>query len=154
MKNFFLIWLFAGLFFTGCYTVKPVETRLLVNAEIIKINSWVNLMPGSDETFHVTGIIRIINKENSDLDSLNTKVNVIQGDSVIFSLKPEMDPIVDGSKPLRKGEDKEFTFVLEKVLNLRKELNYDIPLKIEFIFHSGSKERTFRTEDVSIEKAY
>lgn len=154
MKQILLSLIFIAVILTGCFTIKPVDNQLYIKAEVVKIDSWVNLMPGSKETFHVSGIIRIMNNEKFDLDTLTTRMNVIQDDSVIYSVYPEMDPVVNINSPLKKGTEKELTFVLDKGLDIKKELDYDKPVKFEFIFNSKTKVRSFKTEFVNIEKAY
>lgn len=146
--------LFLTVLLISCSGSRTSDNKLLLNADLVRIDSWVNLMPGSRPTFHINGILRITNNEKFDLDTLKTKLNVLQGDSLIYSISPDFDPLTDGNSFIRKNEEKEFTFSVGTGLSLKRELDYNKPVLFEFVFSSKGKEHSFKSDSVKIEKAY
>lgn len=153
MKNI-LLFLLGVFYLTGCSGSKVTGNELAINIDPVKIDSWVNLMPGSEYTFFVNGLLRIKNNTDFDIDSLKLRLNVFQGDNMIYSIKPVIDASSEERTLFKSGIEREFTFSVEKGLKINKDLNYDKPVNLEFMFSAKGKMCTYKLDSIKIEKVY
>lgn len=153
MKKF-LFSLLGVLYLTGCSGSKTTGNELAINIDLVKISSWVNLMPGSESSFFVNGLLRIKNNNDFDIDSLRLRLNVYQDNNMLYSIKPTIDAAAEERSSFKSGLEKEFTFAVEKGLKINKDLNFDKPVNLEFMFSAKGKLYTYKLDSITIEKAY
>jgi hypothetical protein len=122
------------------------DVKIFVN----KIYSWVNLMPGSESRFHITGDFDLLESTNYDINSVKLKSIIIyQGEKEIYRITPtvkelELDPSLG----------KNITFSTIKGLTVHRELNIEEKINIELIFYEGGDELVYKLDNININKAY
>ncbi len=152
---------FIGLVLFGCATTKvrekehaPVPEKISaeqeMNVDVIKINSWINLMPGTDPRFNISGEIEIKPK-NSDyqlMDLLFTEIKIKQNGKTVYFIKPTVREET-GKKDLRK-----LLFSTIKGLSITPDLNPDKHIDVELIFDDDGDELKYVIRNVKVEKIY
>lgn len=154
MKNFLLLLILGVIYLTGCSGSKTTGNELAINIDPVKVDSWVNLMPGSETSFFVNGLLRIKNNSDFDIDTLKLRLNVYQDENMLYSIKPIIDPSAEEKSSFKSGLEREYTFAVEKGLKLNKALNFDKPVNLEFMFSAKGKLYTYKLDSIKIEKAY
>lgn len=110
--------------------------------EIVKINCWIDLMPGSSGKFHIAG-------EYSSIDDKLTlsKIRVTQNSEEMFLIKPFIQ---------QKQVDGEIIdlFSTIKGLSLNPFLKTDKNIDLELIFNSSEGDVIKNINNIIIEKTY
>jgi len=144
-------------FSVSCSSHIEQEEKLEIEVENSKINAWLNLMPGSPGSFHISGEFNIAydstygikNSKKEDLDSiLVTKVEVYQAKNLLYSFTPAFE-----SKSLHDG-NMFIKFNSQKRLSINKELDPEKHIDLVIHFYSAGKIFSYKAEGIKIEKAY
>lgn len=149
-----LIFLIGVLYLTGCSGSKETGNELAINIDPVKVDSWVNLMPGDEPSFFVTGLLRIRNNNDFEIDSLKLRLNVYQDDNILYSIKPAIDASAEEKSIFKPGIEREFTFAVERGQKINKNMNFDKPVDLEFMFSAEGKLCCYKLDSVNVEKAY
>ncbi len=132
------------------------KTLLKISVEDVKVESWLNLMPGGPGSFHITGEIKMKNQGEQEVDSLSlSKISILQNDKQIYSFTPIFKSKIESkSNELMVGEEKDFLFYTQTGLSINNELNTDLPIKIVLFFNYGSSVLPYEIKDLKVEKIY
>lgn len=115
-----------------------------------EIYSWVNLMPGSESRFHITGDIEILVSKNYDFNFVNLiSLIVYQNNKEIYRISPVIQEDDITERPY-----KNIKFSTIRGLLLNRELNIDQRISLGMIFNEGSNEIIYILDNVKINKAY
>jgi hypothetical protein len=117
-----------------------------VNLDIEKNVSWVNLMPGTEPKFHVSGKLTLLNGENYNNKSTILKYIKIyqEGEELYYILPKVVVEEVDGEKT--------FIYSTIKGLSINKNLNTKEPVLFELIFMDGKEEFKYKIDNITVEE--
>lgn len=119
-----------------------------VNLDIEKNVSWVNLMPGTQPKFHVSGKISLLKSDKYDFASLQLKyIKIYQSGKELYFIMPKIIEDIE-------GEMKHLTYSTLKGLDIDKTLDTNTPVVFEFIFNEGKEELKYRVNDVMVEEVH
>ncbi len=149
--------LFVILLISSCASSEKAKDELSLEVVKIKINAWLNLMPGvSPGMFHLTGEITLKNLSEEEIKNINLdNITVYSSKETIYSFKPFFIHKTEGDNfNLNTGMDKVFTFGIEKGLKIDDRLgkNNIINIDLKFIFDKGSY--SYPVDSVEVIKAY
>jgi len=161
MKNFFLLLIGISLAVISCSTTENVTKKISkdttteivkivddVNLELDKNICWVNLMPGSQPKFHISGKISLLKGDDYDNESTTLKfVKVYQANKELYYIMPKVIDSVEGEKV-------NMTYSTIKGLSINKELNTKKPVIFELIFQDGKDELKYRVENIMVEEVH
>ncbi len=157
----FPVLLLIGFIFYGCSTTKiqkegeniPAKKSLPeqeMNIEVLKIYSWINLMPGSEPRFNISGEIKI-KPENGNYtlsDLLFTQIKIKQNGKTVYFIKPTV------REEGQSGEYRKLLFSTIKGLSLVPDLNPDKKVNAELVFDDDGNELKYIIQNIKIEKVY
>lgn len=153
--SFILILLFTGSFFSCSKDEMKVDS-LNISVEILKFDSWINLMPGGSPTFHFAGDISITytGKDSTEYIKM-TKVEVFQNSKKLYDEIPyynEKRRMADSH--FYKDSPRDFLFGSEQNIKIVSELDTDKPVDFEFTFTSGETNKIVILNKVKVERVY
>ena len=152
LLKYFSVFIIMMLF--GCAGSVSKQHELNLQIEIVKLNTWVNLMPGKTNLFYLSGNIRIRNIKNEYLNNLElNEVTLLQDDKVVHVVKPVFYAD-NGSPHISPGEEKFFTLKTAAGLKILDKLNLNIPLDLKLKFVDGEAAYIYKINNVKIEKVY
>lgn len=119
-----------------------------VNLEIDKNVSWVNLMPGAEPKFHVSGMISLLDGDNYNNKTTELKfIKIYQSGEELYFLMPKViEDSEEGTKNL--------TYSTIKGLSINKNLDTKKPVMIEYIFKDGKDELKYRVNNLMVEEVH
>ncbi|MCB9210772.1 MAG: hypothetical protein H6609_15510 [Ignavibacteriales bacterium] len=134
--------------------VEETNTRIVkkfrndVNLNIQKNASWVNLMPGTQPKFHVTGKLDLLEGENYDPLKTELKfIKIYQNEEELYYIMPKVIEEIS-------GDTKILTFSTLKGLSINKNLDTKNPVVFEFIFKQDNNELKYRDNNVLVEEVH
>jgi hypothetical protein len=132
------------------------QSDLSLSIEKIKIESWLNLMPGGPGSFHLSGEILIKNEENHEVGNLNLSlITVRHDDELLYSFKPVFKTKSENEDcHILMDQEKDFLFYTQSGLPINKKLNTEIPVTILLEFNADDANFTYEVEKVKVEKVY
>ena len=133
---------------------QPVGGGLNLSMKAAKIDSWLNLIPGSPGSFQFTGELKIKSKEDFDAKNLLlSNITVMQNNIELFSFTPAFMPkiciphptdLIPISIPWLESEpetdiipsraEKYYLFYTKSGITINKELDVDLPIKPIMLF--------------------
>ena len=127
-----------------------------LNFNLGKINVWVDFMPGSIHSFHITGELNVNNSDTSAISNLNLdSLYVYQDGKILYNLEADFSEIKNPNETdLKSFDSGNYSFETKNELKLIKELDLLKTINIELILHSGSKKYFIKSEEIKIEKVY
>ncbi len=160
-RKVFAMLVMVGVIVYGCATTKvqkekeEITTKKMppeqeMNIEVLKIYSWINLMPGTEPRFNISGEIKIKPKDDDyNLhDLLFTQIKIKQNGKTVYYIKPTVR---------EEGQSKEYrklVFSTIKGLSLTPDINPDKKINAELIFDDDGDKLKFIINNISIEKVY
>ncbi len=119
--------------------------------ESSNIYSWVNLMPGGDPKFHITG--DLVFKENSDFDINESKleaVKIYQNDRMIFLIKPNV------KIEIKPDYENKFDLIFSSLYGyeLVPDFNYNNLIDVELIFKEDGESYSYIVKNNKVDKVY
>lgn len=162
MRKITIAFLILALILFGCsetqitkdtrYKKKlPAGEKLpeLKNVTIKKLYAWVDLMPGSEPRFNISGDLTFVNKPGINLDKLKLKyIKIYQNKNRIFFIKPTTRENVPDNSDLK------ILFSTIKGMILTPGFNYNKQIDVKLIFVDDGDEFEKVIENVPIEKVY
>jgi len=144
MKHFLLLLCsFVCVFaLAGCGGSQSGNDDLSLMVVNSQADAWINVMPGSMQTFFVTGSLSIKNYGDSAVDSIKIlKCLVSQNNDVIYTLTPILKDSLGSLLSVEPGQLKKGLFS-NKGVELKNEFNPDKPvdLKIYLVFSNKTKQ--------------
>lgn len=125
---------------------KEQEVNLIVN----EIYSWVNLMPGSEARFHITGDLEILESDDYDLNLINLVSVIVYHDSkVIYKISPVVKEDNDGLSNSRK-----IKFSTIRGLMVNRELDLDKKIHVDLVFDDDGSDLVYKIDNQNIYRAY
>lgn len=140
------------------YSSQCGSQTLKLSVETLKVESWLNLMPGGPGSFHMFAELKLKNPEDSAIHGLiAAEVSIFQLDKKIYSFAPIIltnDQIIS-SIDLEKEDQKLITVSSKSVLSIDKNLDKDGTVDI-FIKFKDAKGNSFihKIENTAIQKVY
>lgn len=122
----------------------------------VKMDSWLNLMPGGPGTFHIAGEIKLRNEESCEVRNLQlSNITVAQLDKKLYSFAPAFTPkIENGDSVIPPGIEKDFLFNTNSGLPINKELDINLPIKLIMLFREDDNSFLYEVENIKVEKVY
>ncbi len=136
---------------------EKANAELLLEVKKIKINSWLNLMPGvSPGKFHLTGEVTLQNQSDEEIKNISLKnITVYSSEEVIYSFKPYFThKMVGDNFSLKTGMEKVFTFGIEDGLKIDERLDKNKIININLNFVSDKGSYFYSVDSVEVEEAY
>ena len=120
-----------------------------------KMESWVNLMPGSKPSFYFSGSIIITNNENVVIDSIRMlNCYVMQDGKTLYELHPEFNFSGNILEPIFPGKDRIYTFSLSPGAPIQKELNLEKPVSLELNLTALNRVKHYKIDSITVVKAF
>lgn len=137
-----------------CHLQKDDVTDEVTVIEIIKIDTWLNLMPGDSPTFHLVGeaIISTQNKIN-DLQNFFKSINVSQSELRLYNFSPVVN-LISEELIAQKVNNYNIKFFTERGLRYNKSMKNDEKIEVEIIFNSRFNMKNVLMTGIQMEKAY
>jgi hypothetical protein len=129
---------------------------LNLSVKTIKIDSWLNLMPGGPGSFHIAGEINLKNEECYEVTNLIlSSITIIQLDKKLYSFVPVFTAkIENGDNVFPSETEKEFLFYTKSGLPINKELDVKLPVKLIMLFRENDDSFLYEIENIKVEKVY
>lgn len=142
------------LFETCCSQQTDSKLNLIVNP--IKIDAWLNLMPGGPGSFHISGEIKVKNEEKFLIKNLSlSKLTVIQNEKKIYDIVPVMLPKIESEdQDIRIDDEKDFHFYTKSGLAISKDLKEENSINLILMFTGDNKIYLHQIDNIKIEKVY
>ena len=158
-----LIVLMGVVFLTNCSTTKVVKNGSTEKSEVTlgkslntidvyvdKIYSWINLMPGTEPRFNISGEFKVLKSKNYSIKDMELDlVKIYQKGREVYTIKPTSRTIVNN----KKGKMK-VMFSTIKGLMLTPELNSKEKVDVKLIFRQDTDLYQYLIKNVPIEKVY
>jgi hypothetical protein len=120
-----------------------------VNLKVLETHCWLNVMPGGEARFNVSGKVEILNSLKYDFKTLELKeVDVQQSGKLIYSIVPTviaLDTLINS---------KTVAFSTVRGLGLVPNFNPEKNVSLKLIFEEGSERFSFLIENLKVEKIY
>lgn len=117
-----------------------------VNLDIEKNVSWVNLMPGAEPKFHVSGKLSLLKgKKYNNQSTILKYIKIYQNGEELYYIMPKV--IFNEDEGI-----KTFTYSTIKGLSLNKNLNLKEPVLFELIFMDGKEELKYKIDNVTVDE--
>jgi hypothetical protein len=144
------------LFYSGCSCSCGSSDDLNIELEMIKIDSWFNMMPGpSAPTYHIAGEIRIKNEEKEELNLSLGEVIVTQKGRELYRFKPFfIFSHYEEVKPLKKGEEEIFMWGTGEGLRINDNHNSSENVDAVLNFSANGKPFSYEIKDILVENIY
>jgi hypothetical protein len=143
----------AGVF-AGCGGSQILKDELSLSISDEHADAWINLMPGSQQTFFITGTLVINNYGDSTVNSIKImKCLVSQNKAIIYTLNPELKDTLGTTISIEQGQGKVCTFSNPGV-ELKNEFNPEKPVDLMIYLVSSNKIKQVSIPGVKITKAY
>ena len=119
--------------------------------KVVKIDSWVNLMPGSPESLFIKGELELEKSgtENPQFAKL-VLVNIYQGTNLVYTFDPVVQEKVSKSKLKNKVL---FSTVNGLLLNKKYDSNKNT-IDVGLVFFVAGEKFSYLVKNVKVEKAY
>ncbi len=121
------------------------DVKLTVN----EIYSWVNLMPGIEPRFHITGDVDLLYDREYDLEFVKLESIVVYQNSEIYRISPSTKEFI-----IDKTIAKKIRFSTINGLFVNRELNIDKHINIDLVFNYAGEKLIYKIDNIKIHKAY
>ena len=166
MKKSIIIHIFSfvvlTLLFVQCSSIKidrkkqvrEKEAQLYIpamNLKVIDNDCWVDLMPGRQRRFHVSGRLEILNSIKYDLKLVKLKfIKLYQSKKLIYKIIP----FIQIDKKLSSKKNEVLIYSTLQGLLLTKDLDFNKKVSLKFIFYEGSNRFDYKIDGITIKKVY
>jgi hypothetical protein len=159
MKILITLFLLISFLYYGCGSCNCGNneadlSKSTPEAEITKVESWFNMMPGGDPpSFHITG--EVIVKPHSFQNLQLREIVIIQGSVLLYTFKPFLRELTsnDTNTEIKEGE-KAYQFSTDRGLPINDEHKDADPIRVELVFVSEGRDFKIIKNDVEVIKAY
>ena len=163
MKMKMKIVLMGVVFLTNCSTTKvekegskelapeAIEKSMnSINVHVDKIYSWINLMPGAEPRFNISGEFKVVKSKNYKIQDMELElVKIYQKNKEVFMIKPTSRSTTD-----KKKNKMRIMFSTIKGLMLTPQLNTKGKINVQLIFRQDTDQYQYLIKNVPIEKVY
>ena len=142
-------------FYVGCSHQENMKENYISIKEL-KLNSWMNLMPGGQPSFHISGEVRIKNGESIDITNLKLEsINVFQNSELLGSLKPDFNIKNENEDNIIPVDsERSYFFKAKMPSKVITNFNEDEPVNMKFLFRWADKSYLHDIENVKVQKVY
>jgi hypothetical protein len=156
MHNITFFLLFFSTLFLSCSSSGQKNEQQKIEADIIELNTWLNLMPGRPGQFFLQGEIVVKNLSDESFDVISVEnIKVYAKEELIFNFIPILE--VKDQKDdliLEPHSSKEFRFRTDGGIRLG---SIEIPedkIDVKFSVTAGIYKYDFELNDINVERAY
>ena len=154
MKIPVIILFVLTLVLAGCSGSQTGNNELPLTFYNSHADAWINMMPGSQQTFFVTGSFRVKNNGDSPVSNIKIiKCLVSQNKDVIYDLIPVLQDSLGSPLSVAPGQLEKALFT-SKGVALQNEFNPDQPVDLTIYLISGKMTKQVIIPGVKITKAY
>lgn len=147
MKKFILI--ISSIIFINCSSVKNSEPEFI--CELSDVFAWVDLMPGGEPGFHLTGRLDIYSADNDAVPQLSEiEIKLYQDEKNIYSFFPKLEYSLKQKDGINAHL---FTFYPEKRLSVKK-INVEKHISMKCIFKIHENSHNLFRDSIQINKVY
>jgi hypothetical protein len=147
---FFFFFIFSG--FTCCPSIE--QAAISTNVKIERVNAWLNLMPGSNSKFHLTGEVIIESKIPLNVvKSIFQSIKVLQNDIELYSFAPKIN-LLSETKGTGNHISYRIEFLSENGLKYNNRTVDGSNINIEIVFNDEFEKENIIINDIKLEKAY
>jgi len=144
-----LLFTIFPLIFITCSSVKNNEPELIY--ELSDIFAWVDLMPGGEPGFHITGRLDIYTSGNNETPQLSKlEIAVYQDEKNIYSFIPKLEY---SSKQKEGIKAHLFTFFPQNRLPVKK-LDFEKHISIKCGFYLNGNSYSALIDSILVNKVY
>ncbi len=141
-------------FYNGCSGGSSVAKEKTISIRQLKVNAWVNLMPGKDPSFHVSGEAQLINNSDSIIKNISFDNAVAyQNNLRLFDFTPDIK-IINNQVDLLPKDTLRFNFKNLKDLTVNSGFDFNNMINILLTISYGSKKSEIIFKNVKVEKVY
>lgn len=157
LLNLSILFIYAvTLSFTGCSGEIIKGSNPGIKITNTKVSIWINLMPGGDPSFHLTGKVIVLNAEKEPINNIKlNKIILLRDSTEIFYFAPVVSfPNDEKNIIIYPGKEKDLSFQAPQHLKAAKSI-YDakvVNLLLNFTF--DGKEFDYVIPDQQINKVY
>lgn len=139
----------------GCSHEESIKQNF-ISVEKMKLNSWLNLMPGGKPSLNVSGEMRLKNNDVSEITNLQFELlSVYQNNKLVGSIKPNFAVnYEDDGDIIPTDTEKEYYFTAKIPSKLLVDFNADEPVEMKFLFRWYDKSYLHEIDNVEIMKVY
>lgn len=121
-----------------------------IKLNVKKIYCWINLMPGAESRFHITGEFEILKSINYDLNFIKlSEVKIFQEGKILFNVNPKINSELKDTR-----DNKLITFSTVQGLLVHPNLSVDKTIDMLLVFKENNDELTYQISELRIEKVY
>jgi len=110
--------------------------------KITGIYSWINLMPGAENNFFITGKIEIDSAKNLNEFKLS-EIQILQNEKLIYKINPEINSNSKNEIEFKNSGEK-----------YNENLDAENPVKVKFFYLIEKENFTKEIDSVKVEKVY
>ena len=139
----------------GC-THKQDGVGLNLSVKEIKIDSWLNLMPGGPGSFHISGEIKLRNEGSYELKDLSLSIMTVkQNNKELYSFSPTFISKIEFENDTIPSEtEKVFLYYNQLGMEINQNLDTETSVKIEMLFRNDDDSWLYEINDVKVNKVY
>ncbi len=152
-----LVWLFLIIIIVGCSsseesvkqntnidnTIKKFVNE--VNLKPDKNICWINVMPGSNPKFHVSGKVTLLPDNDFSENTQLKYIRIFQSGNEIYYIMPK---VIE----LNENNSRNITYSTIRGLSVSQNLNAELPVMMELVFVDDKEEFRYRINNVNVEK--
>lgn len=151
VKYYFIYVVFI---FLGCSGVRTASKIEAFSIKPLKLNAWVDLMPGRSPSFYMSGKLLLINNSPDSVKGINFEnISVFQGSSKIYEFAPSVE-FLNNKRTVISFDSIDVSFKNKKGLpagsKIDLERNIDIFMTVSF----NSVKKVFGFKNLKVEKVY
>lgn len=152
-KYYFIYFIWVSIFLAACGTVqdnsKPFEELITIP----DVNSWLNLMPGSKGSFHISGEYSFRAKDIKFNPTLN-RVEILIGQEFIYSVLPKVKNKFNEDDVNRNRDNTIVQYFTNPGLNIDERLLSTDKINLKFVFEVNGNEIEKLIADIELTRAY
>jgi hypothetical protein len=153
-KSLYILLIVISAILAGCNPSLNEGRKLNLKINLVKINAWINLMPGKETSFHISGTVNIKNNEENTLSDVHLRGIVITQGKDLVSQSKILFNSLSGENIIEPNSNLNFDFKASMNMNMMNNINRNNPIAIEFLFTSSGKNFNFKSDKIKIDKIY
>lgn len=153
-KNKYYFLLAAVISFGGCSGKSSVDNPGNILLKPVKINSWVDYMPGKRPAFYLSGEARLINTSGKEIKNFSfDALTIYRNDKMIYWFIPEIK-LENKKETILPGDSLLFNFRNAQGLPVKEKFDFNTAIDILIKLNYDSTKTGFIIKDIKVEKVY
>lgn len=154
MKKYYSIYfMLIPIFLAACGTAQDNARNFEEMITISDTNSWLNLMPGSKGSFHISGEY-LFSANDEKFNPILKRVEIIVGQELIYSVLPEVKNKFNEDDVGRNPGKTIMQFFTNSGLDIDERLLSTDKINLKFVFEMNEIEIEKRMADIELTRAY